>query len=213
MIIILIIIIIIFCSIGGALFPCILSSIILQEDEKMKPKEFYAHPQSIVEGIVGNNTKVWAWAHVMEGAVVGDGCTIGEHAFIESGAVLGNNVRVKNGVSVWNGITVEDDVILGPGCVLTNDKEPRAGVYKDICLTVIRKGASIGAGAIILCGIEIGEYASVGAGSVVTASVPPYVLVYGNPARQHGFVCKCGRVIDSTRRIKCECGKKYVRRQ
>lgn len=168
---------------------------------------YFAHPQAIVEGIVGKDTRIWAWAHVMAGAIVGADCNIGEHCFIEGGAVIGDRVVIKNGVCVWEGVTVQSDTLLGPGAIFTNDREPRANVRKGIDRTVIGRGASIGAGAVILP-VMVGSYASVGAGALVTADVPDYALVYGSPARQHGWVCECGRKINTLRGVECACGRK-----
>ena len=153
---------------------------------------FFAHPHALVESReIGVRTRVWAFAHVMAGAKIGSDCNIGEHSFIESGAVIGNGVVVKNGVSLWSGITIEDNVFLGPNCVLTNDPNPRANVRKSPGLTVIRANASIGANATILCGLTIGRFAFVGAGAVVLRSVPDFGLMVGNPARQIGWMCAC----------------------
>ena len=153
---------------------------------------FFAHPQALIDtDEIGEGTRVWAFAHVTEGAKVGRDCNLGEHVFVEGGATIGNNVVVKNGVSIWSGITIEDDVFLGPHCVLTNDPNPRANLRKPAARTLIRAGASIGGNATILCGLSIGRFAFVGAGSVVLRPVPDYGLVVGNPARQIGWMCIC----------------------
>lgn len=144
----------------------------------------------------GAGTRVWAFAHVMRGAEVGEHCNIGEHAFIESGARIGNNVTVKNGISVWSGVTVEDDAFLGPHAVFTNDPNPRAYIKKgpeELIETHVGKGATIGAGAVIVCGHRIGSYALVGAGAVVIRDVSDFALVVGNPARQIGWICICAQ--------------------
>lgn len=169
-----------------------------------------AHSLAVVEsGRVGARTRVWAWAHILDGAAVGSDCNIGEHCYVESGAHLGDRVTVKNGVAIWDGVTVEDDVFLGPGAVLTNDPRPRSR-NPDFRPTPTRlgRGCSIGAGAVILCGITVGEWAMVGAGSVVTRDVPPHALVFGNPARIRGRVCRCGRSIpeNASPPSRCECG-------
>jgi acetyltransferase-like isoleucine patch superfamily enzyme len=160
-----------------------------------KGRQFFAHPKAFVENEeIGAGTRVWAFAHVMPTAEVGTGCNIGEHSYIENGAKLGNNVTVKNGVSVWTGVIVEDDVFLGPHCVFTNDLNPRAYIKKGpeaLLYTHVRKGATIGAGAVIVCGHEIGAYSFVGAGAVVIRDVPEFALVVGNPARQIGWICLC----------------------
>lgn len=158
-------------------------------------KPFFAHPQALVDSEnIGDRTRVWAFAHVMNGAQVGSDCNVGEHAYIEGGAKLGNNVTVKNGVSIWSGITVEDNVFLGPHCVLTNDPNPRAYIKKSsdsLVTTLIRANSTIGANATIVCGVTIGQYAFIGAGTVVIRSVPDYALMVGNPARQIGWMCVC----------------------
>ena len=158
-------------------------------------RSFFVHPLGLVDSDrIGDRTRVWAFAHVMAGAQVGADCNIGEHAFVEGGAVLGNNVTVKNGVSIWSGITVEDNVFLGPHCVLTNDPNPRAYIKKSadsLVTTLIRSHSTIGANATIVCGLTIGHYAFVGAGTVVIRPVPNFALVVGNPARQIGWMCVC----------------------
>lgn len=158
-------------------------------------RAFYVHPQALVEtDDIGRNTRVWAFAHVMKGARVGADCNLCDHSFVESGAVLGNNVTVKNGVSVWDGVHIEDDVFLGPNCAFTNDPNPRAYIKKghdQLVSTHVRKGATIGANATILCGIDIGRYAFIGAAAMVIRSVPELALVVGNPARQVGWMCLC----------------------
>lgn len=161
---------------------------------------YYSHPSAIVEdgSLVGENSKIWHFSHVMPGAVMGKDCIIGQNVFIASNVILGNNVKIQNNVSVYEGVTCEDDVFIGPSVVFTNVINPRSAVsrkneYKN---TMIRKGASIGANATIICGNEIGEYAFVGAGAVVTKPVLPYALVMGNPARQSGWVSEYGHTLD-----------------
>lgn len=182
----------------------------------------FAHPNAIVESrAIGSGTRVWAFAHVMHGAEVGARCNIGEHAFIESGARIGNNVTVKNGISVWSGVTVEDDAFLGPHCVFTNDPNPRSYIKKgpeDLVATRVSKGATIGAGAVIVCGHRIGSYALVGAGAVVIRDVPDFALVVGNPARQIGWICVCAQKLSLSpaavggERCVCEaCGRQFER--
>lgn len=160
-------------------------------------KRYFVHAQALVESEeIGRGTRIWAFAHVLPGARIGDNCNICDHAFIETGAVLGNNVTVKNGVAIWWGVTVEDNVFLGPNCVLTNDANPRAYIKKpgsSLATTIIRANATVGANATILCGTEIGRYAFVGAGAVVLRTVPDFALVVGNPARQVGWMCRCAR--------------------
>ena len=159
-------------------------------------RDFFVHPLALVESNeIGHGTRIWPFAHVMKNARVGRDCNIGEHAFIESGVVLGNNVTVKNGVAIWTGVTIEDDVFLGPNCVLTNDPNPRAYIKKVSQLlthTTIRAQATIGANATLLCGINIGRGAFIGAGSVAIRSVLDFALMVGNPCRQIGWMCLCG---------------------
>jgi acetyltransferase-like isoleucine patch superfamily enzyme len=164
----------------------------------------YVHSEAICESQrVGEGTRIWAFAHVMDGAVVGRVCNIGDHAFIETGARIGNRVTIKNHVMVWDGVTIEDGAFIGPGAIFTNDRYPRSrGLvetgrrygHKENWLvpTKVGRGASIGAGAIILCGVSVGSYASVGAGAVVTRDVAPHRIVVGNPARARGWACVCG---------------------
>lgn len=164
----------------------------------------FIHPSAICESSqVGRGTKVWAFAHVMDGAVIGENCNIGDHAFIEGGARIGDGVVIKNQVMVWNGVTIEDEVFVGPGVIFTNDRYPRSRMSppaKDryakaetwLVPTRVCRGVSIGAGAIIMCGITIGEYASIGAGALVTRDVPDHALVVGQPAQAIGRVCDCG---------------------
>ncbi len=165
--------------------------------EKQQQRPFFLHPRGLAESDkIGAGTRVWAFAHVMAGAEVGSQCNIGEHAFIESGATIGNHVTVKNGVSVWTGVHVEDDAFLGPHCVFTNDMNPRSYIRKGpeaLLETHIRKGATIGAGAVIVCGHNIGCYAFVGAGAVVIRDVPDFAMVVGNIARQIGWMCLCAQ--------------------
>ena len=181
----------------------------------MNRASFFAHPQAIVEShLVGPETRIWEFAHVMRGVTIGSHCNIGAGCFVETGAVIGNHVVVKNGVSVWNGVTLEDDVFVGPGVVLTNEHEPRSGFPKELARTLIRKGASIGAGAILVAPLIIGEYATVGAGAVVIRDVPPHTLVVGNPARPAGLMCICGRKLRPTStdpvQGQCDCGLRYI---
>jgi acetyltransferase-like isoleucine patch superfamily enzyme len=166
-------------------------------------EEIYRHPTALVESDqIGPRTRIWAFAHIMQGAVVGEDCNVCDHAFIESGAVVGNRVTIKNHVTVWDGVVLQDDVFVGPNAVFTNDKRPRsprAGVaqsrYSDrkwLSKTIVEVGATIGANATILSGLTLGQYSMVGAGAVVTKNVPAYAVVLGNPARHAGWVSKTG---------------------
>ena len=154
---------------------------------RLEAKGVFIHPQALVEtDEIGAGTRVWAFAHVMEGARVGERCNLCDGVFIESGAVLGSNVTVKNHVSVWDRVTIGDDVFLGSNCVLTNDMNPRAAVKKgpeELVPTRIEDGATLGANATILAGLTIRRHAFVAAGAVVTRDVPPHTLVAGVPAK------------------------------
>ena len=159
---------------------------------------------------VGPGTRVWAYAHILQGASVGANCNICDHVFVENGVHVGDNVTVKNGVLLFTGVTVEDDVFLGPGCVFTNDLRPRAAIKRpvsDFLPTVVRRGASVGANATIVCGNEIGRFALIAAGSVVARDVPAHALVAGNPARLKGWVCECAEKLGSD--LECRCGLRY----
>ncbi|MGB8650526.1 MAG: acyltransferase [Mycobacteriales bacterium] len=176
-----------------------------------KPDGVFVHPQGLCESTqVGKGTRVWAFAHILPGAVVGSDCNICDHAFIESGARLGNGVTVKNAVLVWEGVTVEDEVFLGPNMLFTNGLRPRASrkqSSQELLPTFVRRGASLGAGVVVVCGTTIGEYAFAAAGAVVVRDVPAHALVMGNPGRQVGWVCSCGERLAED--LGCECGRRF----
>lgn len=179
---------------------------------------FYRHPSAVVESEqIGDGTKIWHFAHVREGAVIGKHCTIGKGVYVDAGVEIGDNVKIQNFVSVYRGVKIEDDVFVGPSVTFTNDLYPRAFLWDEERLgrTVVKKGASIGANATVVCGVTIGEYAMVGAGSVVTGDIPPFALYLGNPARPAGFVCYCGKKLEKVVQegrdevlYECECGKR-----
>jgi UDP-2-acetamido-3-amino-2,3-dideoxy-glucuronate N-acetyltransferase len=171
----------------------------------------FVHERALCESdAVGARTRVWAFAHILKGAVVGSDCNICDHAFIEGGARLGDHVTVKNCVLIWDKVTVEDHVFLGPNMVFTNDMNPRVAFKKspDAFLpTLVRTGASIGANSTIVCGVTIGENAFIGAGTVVIRDVPAHALVVGNPGRQIGWMCACGEKLSAS--LTCICGRHY----
>ena len=173
--------------------------------------EVFIHPAALVESdSVGSGTRVWAFAHVMNGAVVGQNCNICDHAFIESNVKIGNGVTIKNGVAVWDLVTIEDHVFIGPYAVFTNDVRPRAEFRKgseQLAATRVKEGATVGANATIVAGVVIGRYAMIGAGTVVLRDVPEQALVVGNPARLVGYVCICGEKLDA--RFQCACGRHF----
>lgn len=174
--------------------------------------DYIVHPTAIIdEGCnIGEGTRIWHWCHIMKGVSIGKKCNIGEHAFIESGVEIGNSVKIKNNVAIYTGVKCEDDVFLGPNCVFTNVANPRSYIERknEFKKTIIKKGATIGANATIVCGNDIEEYAFVGAGSVVTKTVPPYTMVIGNPAKFYSYVCRCGVKLDEA--MNCPaCKSKY----
>lgn len=159
-------------------------------------KLYFVHESSYIDEPceIGAGTKIWHFSHIMSGCKIGEDCNIGQNVVISPNVIIGNNVKIQNNVSVYTGIICEDDVFLGPSCVFTNVINPRSHINRkhEFMQTVIKKGATIGANATIVCGNIIGKYALVGAGSVVTKDVPDYGLVVGNPARLIGWVCACG---------------------
>jgi len=159
----------------------------------------FIHPTALVEtDQVGDDTRIWAFVHVMKNAVIGRGCNIGDHVFIESNVHLGDDVTVKNGVSIWEHVHISNHVFIGPNVTLTNDRFPRNPHQSYRAEEIwIEEGVTIGANATILSGVRIGRFAFIGAGAVVTRAVPPHGLVYGNPARLRGWACYCGHPLAS----------------
>ncbi|MDB5197270.1 MAG: hexapeptide transferase [Flaviaesturariibacter sp.] len=159
-------------------------------------QSIFIHPSSIVdEGAqIGKGTKIWYFSHLMPHCKIGQNCIIGQNVFIDNGVVIGDGVKIQNNVSVYNGVTLEDDVFIGPSVVFTNVINPRSFIERknEFRKTIIRKGASIGANATIVCGIEIGAYCFIGAGAVLTKDVKPFALMTGNPAKQTGWIGKSG---------------------
>ncbi len=170
---------------------------------------YYAHPSAVIdEGCrIGEGTKIWHFCHLMTGCETGMHCILGQNVMLAPGVRLGNNVKVQNNVSVYEGVTCEDDVFLGPSMVFTNVTNPRSAVSRKHAFktTLVKKGATIGANATILCGNTIGEYAMVGAGAVVTRPVPAFALVMGNPARQTGWVSAYGHTLGFDEKGKAIC--------
>ncbi len=170
---------------------------------------FYVHPSSIIDENceIGEGTKIWHFSHVMSGAVIGKNCNLGQNVVVSPKVILGNNVRVQNNVSIYEGVVCEDDVFLGPSMVLTNVINPRSAISRkeEFRKTLIKKGASIGANATIVCGNTIGEYAFIGAGAVVTKDVPAYALIVGNPGRQKGWMSEFGHKLQFNGENKAVC--------
>lgn len=178
--------------------------------------DYFVHETAVVDegAVIGAGTKVWHFSHIMPKAILGEGCNIGQNVVVSPEVVLGKNVKVQNNVSIYTGVTCEDDVFLGPSCVFTNITNPRSGVVRrgQYSKTTVKKGASIGANATIVCGHDIGEYAFIGAGAVVTKTVPAYALVVGNPARQIGWMSEFGHRLEFDDNNEAECpesGQRY----
>ena len=183
------------------------------------PKEpsFYKHPTSEVHPgcSVGEGTKIWHFSHVMAGASIGKNCVLGQNVFIARNVAVGNGVKLQNNVSLYEGVVLEDDVFCGPSCVLTNVRNPRSHVSRkeEYARTLVKKGATIGANATVVCGNTIGRYAFIGAGSLVTHDVPDHALVFGTPARLKGWMCVCGeKLLFKKNGARCSrCGSKFAK--
>lgn len=190
---------------------------ILSYPTYMKQQNYFAHPTAVIdEGcVIGKGTKIWHFSHLMSGCKIGENCSIGQNVFIASNVVLGKNVKVQNNVSIYEGVLCEEDVFLGPSMVFTNVMNPRSafsrrGKYQK---TIVRKGATIGANATIICGNEIGAHSFIGAGAVVTKNVMPYALIVGNPAKQKGWMSEQGYPLMFDENGKAVCkgnGEEYV---
>lgn len=174
-------------------------------------KNIFIHNTSIVESKdIGKGTKIWEFCHILPDTKIGMNCNICAYCFIENGVRVGNNVTIKNGVSLWKKVSIEDNVFIGPDVVFTNDLNPRAEIKKgddELLETVVKNGCTIGANSTILCGIVLGNYSFIAAGSVITRDITDYALMMGNPAKQAGYMCQCGkRMIPDSR---CDCGRIY----
>jgi UDP-2-acetamido-3-amino-2,3-dideoxy-glucuronate N-acetyltransferase len=184
--------------------------------------EFFAHQSCYIDAgcVIGDGTKIWHYTHVMSGARIGRGCNIGQNVVVSPDVVVGDNVKIQNNVSLYTGVVLEDDVFCGPSMVFTNVVNPRSHVSRkhEYRQTLVRRGASIGANATIICGHTIGRYAFIGAGAVVTKDVPDYALIVGNPGRISGWVCECGIKLAAGAtapvQVTCRtCGARYLSRQ
>ncbi|HEX4353176.1 MAG TPA: acyltransferase [Polyangiales bacterium] len=175
----------------------------------------FVHPSAVIDADVelGDDTHVWHFTHVSSGVRVGARCSLGQNVFIARDVRIGDGVRVQNNVSLYEGVEVEDEVFIGPSCVFTNVKNPRAFVSRKhvYAATRLKRGATLGANATIVCGVTLGEYCFVGAGAVVTHDVLPHALVLGNPARQRGWACRCGERLRDEGDVSCQaCGTHYA---
>lgn len=178
-------------------------------------KEYFAHPTAVIdEGCtIGKGTKIWHFSHIMKDCVIGEGCNIGQNVVVSPEVILGKNVKVQNNVSIYTGVICEDDVFLGPSMVFTNVINPRSAVNRknEYARTLVRKGATIGANATIVCGNEIGEYCFIGAGAVVTKAVPAFALVVGNPARQTGWMSEYGHRLSFDEKGFAVCPESHIK--
>jgi UDP-2-acetamido-3-amino-2,3-dideoxy-glucuronate N-acetyltransferase len=184
--------------------------------------KFFAHESCYVDegSVIGDDTKIWHFTHVMSGARIGRGCNIGQNVVVSPDVVVGDNVKIQNNVSLYTGVVLEDDVFCGPSMVFTNVVNPRSHVSRkhEYRATLVKRGASIGANATIVCGHTVGRYAFIGAGAVVTKDVPDYALVVGNPGRISGWICECGIKLaggpKAPVQVECRgCGAGYLSRQ
>lgn len=178
---------------------------------------YFAHETAVIDPgcKIGTGSKIWHFTHIMTDCVIGEKCNIGQNVVVSPGVVLGNNVKVQNNVSIYTGVICEDDVFLGPSMVFTNIKNPRSAIIRkdQYAKTLVKKGASIGANATIVCGITLGEYAFIGAGAVVVKDVPAYALIVGNPGRQKGWMSEFGHRLDFDKdniAVCPESGEKYI---
>lgn len=180
-------------------------------------KEYFSHDSAIIDNgaVIGKGSKIWHFCHVMGKSKMGENCSLGQNVFVADDVILGNNVKVQNNVSIYSGVICEDDVFLGPSMVFTNIKNPRSAIVRkgEYTRTLVKKGASIGANATIVCGNDIGCFAFIAAGAVVTKGVPDYALMVGAPAKQTGWMSEYGHKLDFDTNGKAKCpesGEKYV---
>ena len=180
--------------------------------------DFFSHPSAIIDTNVsiGSGTKIWHFSHISRDVIIGDNCIIGQNVFIGEKVVIGNNCKIQNNVSIFEGVILEDFVFCGPSVVFTNVKNPRSAYpkNKDFSSTIVGKGATLGANSTIICPCTLGEYSFIGAGSVLTTDVLDHLLVYGNPAKPKGWMCKCGQKLSLDRKnpgspFNCSCGSSY----
>lgn len=176
--------------------------------------DYYIHPTSIVDDNVeiGEGTKIWYFSHIQSGVRIGKNCSLGQNVNVSNNVKVGNGCKLQNNVSLYEGVELEDDVFCGPSCVFTNDLTPRAKYpkgHENYKRTLIKRGATIGANATIVCGHTVGEWAMIGAGAVVSSDVPAHALMLGVPAKRHGWACECGELLHES--LTCpKCGRKYV---
>lgn len=171
--------------------------------------KYYSHETAIIDSgaLIGEGTKIWHFSHIMENCTIGKSCNLGQNVVVSPKVILGNNVKVQNNVSIYSGVNCEDDVFLGPSMVFTNIINPRSAVIRrdKYIETLVKKGASIGANATIICGNTIGSYSLIGAGSVITKDVPDYALIIGNPGKQIGWVSQYGHRLEFNEDLKATC--------
>lgn len=171
--------------------------------------KYYSHKTAIIDSgaLIGEGTKIWHFSHIMENCTIGKSCNLGQNVVVSPKVILGNNVKVQNNVSIYSGVNCEDDVFLGPSMVFTNIINPRSAVIRrdKYIETLVKKGASIGANATIICGNTIGSYSLIGAGSVITKDVPDYALIIGNPGKQIGWVSQYGHRLEFNEDLKATC--------
>ena len=179
----------------------------------MNNKEYFVHESSYIDEdvIIGEGTRIWHFCHIQKGSIIGKNCSLGQNVNVSNNVRIGDGVKIQNNVSVYEGVELEDYVFCGPSCVFTNDLTPRSKYPKGNLAykkTIVKRGASIGANATIVCGHTIGEWSLIGAGAVVTTDVKAHALMLGIPAKFRGWVCECGHVLDAT--LACSgCGRRY----